>query len=102
VTISLLKLPFMRTFKVLLITAAIVISIGGAFASKKQNGCVYATNYRLAGGSYQEVGVLGVDYFCWDLPGTCTYYKPNAGVEYYLPCRSGVYEAIPHSLKKKK
>lgn len=92
----------MKTFKVFLITAAIVISIGGAFAFRpKQDGCLYVTNYRQVAGGYQQVGVLGVDYICWDYPGTCTYYKPNPGEEIYLPCRPGVYEVIPHGLKKK-
>lgn len=91
----------MRKLKIVLITSAVVISIGGAFATSKQGSCVYATNYHLvSGGGYQPVGVLGVDYFCWNRPGTCTYYKPNPGVETYVPCRSGQYDVIPH-LKSK-
>jgi len=92
----------MRKLKIILITMAIVVSIGGSFASTQQDGCVYSTQYHLVGGSYLNAGEYGYDFYCLDDPAnTCTYYKPNPGVEVYIQCRSGDYQVIPH-LKKSK
>jgi hypothetical protein len=91
----------MRKVKIILITVAVVVSIGGAFAAK-QTGCEYSTQYVQSGSSYVEAGTYGIDFVCLDNPGICTYYKPNPLVEAYYPCRMGTYQSLNHKLKGKK
>jgi hypothetical protein len=84
----------MRKVKLALIAAAVVISIGGAFASKSRCAlCEGYTQFHKVNGGYVEAGEYGYDYGCWQLPGTCTYYKPDPinQPNYYAPCRAGVY-----------
>lgn len=85
----------------MLIAVAVVVSIGGAFASR-QSGCEFSTQYRQSGSSYVEAGVYGFDFVCVSNPGICTYYKPNPLVEVYYPCRMGAYQSLYHNQKSKK
>lgn len=86
----------MRKLKIALISSAILLAIGGAFASRPCQNCVYSDQYYYSGGVYYPAGTYGYDYYCWDLPGTCTYYRPDPfNPNYYVPCRAGEYVYIP-------
>jgi hypothetical protein len=69
---------------------AVIISIGGAFASRLHNlTCAGDRQYYYAGGVYTYAGVLGQNYLC-DLGDiTCTYYTVD-NLHYY-PCVIGVH-----------
>jgi hypothetical protein len=86
----------MRKIKIVLIALAIVLAVGGAFASRPCQSCVYAPQYYYSGGAYLYAGEFAYDYYCFNFGGTCTYYRPYANQpDYYVPCRSGVYTIIP-------
>ena len=89
----------MRRIKLVLIVTAIVISVCTAFATRPP-GCEDYPQYYKSGSAYYPAGDFGYDYICWNLPGICTYYKPNPLIETYYACRLGVFEAIPHVAKK--
>lgn len=79
----------MQKIKWSLMTAAVVLGVGGALATRPLYDCTSETQYYLSGGSYYPAGVLGVDYECAAGEGTCTYTTPN-GVK-FIPCQPGVY-----------
>ena len=87
----------MRKIKIALITTAVIVSIGGAFASRPRlDPCELANQYRLTSTGYKLIiGVYGYNYYCVDDAGVCTYYKPNPSSEIYYPCRWGLYTDIP-------
>jgi hypothetical protein len=81
----------------ILISLAIVMAIGGALATKagsKADYCDYLPQYHKVGSTYVPAGEFGYNYYCWDLGGVCTYYKPNPFVEVYYPCKTGEFETI--------
>lgn len=85
----------MKKVKVILITIAIVSALSIAWATRPCDICEFSQQYYRMGGGYVEAGVYGDNYICWDIAGsTCTYYKPNpvSQPNFYLPCRSGVYQ----------
>ena len=80
----------MKKVKWTLMSLAVIISVGGAFASRLHNQtCSGDTQYYYAGGVYTNAGKLGTNYLCDSGSGTCTYYT-NDGIHYYS-CVSGVY-----------
>ena len=82
----------MKKFKVLLLTATILLAVGGAFASKKDPACAGQPQYYRFGFSYFPAGQYGSDYICLTSLGYCTYYQPNPfDPNYYVPCRYGLY-----------
>ena len=85
----------MNKFKLAFVAIAIAAGVGGAFASKPTALCEGQTQYYY-NGSYLPAGVYGVDYACWDIPGsTCTYYKPDPFNQpnSYAPCRPGSFQS---------
>ncbi|MBO9204687.1 MULTISPECIES: DUF6520 family protein [Niastella] len=91
----------MKKWKLILVSAAVAVGIGGAFASTKQSQmCPYYTQYRIFMGGYVEAGEDGVDYACVGGSGVCTYYRPSLSSP-YLPCRTGAYYPL-NLLNKKK
>jgi hypothetical protein len=90
----------MNKIKLALIATAILVSIGGAFATRPCAQCEFAQQYIPSGSGYVEVGDLGIDYDCEWSAGTCTYYRPNPGQSnFYAPCHVGTYMEI-HSNSK--
>jgi hypothetical protein len=80
----------MKKVKWTLMSLAVLVSVGGAFASRLHNfGCSGDTQYYYAGGGYSLAGVEGSDYVCDAGSGTCTYYTLDK-IHYYS-CQSGVY-----------
>jgi hypothetical protein len=86
----------MRKLKIALIASVTLLAVGGAFATRPCQSCVYSQQYYYAGGVYMPAGVFGYDYYCFNFPGTCTYYQPDPfQPNYYAPCRAGAYTYIP-------
>lgn len=83
----------MKKLKLAFVAIAIAAGVGGAFGSKPAALCEGQIQYWYDG-TYHEAGELGVDYACWTMPGTCTYYKPDPinQPNTYAPCRAGVIQ----------
>jgi hypothetical protein len=79
----------MKKLKWTLSSAAIIISISGAFANRPPFDCLSYTQYYFAGGVYNIAGTEGVNYICVSGSGTCTYYTED-GIDFY-PCQTGSY-----------
>jgi hypothetical protein len=81
----------MKRIKFMIMTLAIALSIGGAFASAPRlpQDCLGATQYYSNGGAYVLAGRMGIDYIC-NTPSSnvCTYYKVGST---YTPCCWGNY-----------
>src|SRR6185437_4167963 len=72
-----------------LLSAAIFLSVSGAFSTRPHYDCSTQTQYYLSGGIYLLAGTEGINYTCVSGSGTCTYYT-NDGIT-FLPCQPGVY-----------
>jgi Family of unknown function (DUF6520) len=82
----------MNKIKFSIMTLAILLSIGGAFATRPHYDCRTATQYYLAGGAYNPAGKYGVNYICQSATAVCTY--TFNGVS-YVPCTNGSMLIIP-------
>lgn len=78
-----------KKFKGPLLSAAIILSVGGAFTTRQHYDCSTQTQYYLSGGTYNLAGTEGVNYVCVSGSGTCTYYT-NDGIT-FQPCQPGIY-----------
>jgi hypothetical protein len=85
----------MRKLKMVLLTAAILIAISGAFATKIKLVCEGYPQYYWSGAGYVSAGTLGVDYDCdQTVPGsTCTYWIPDpiGHPNQYAACQPGTF-----------
>lgn len=79
----------MQKIKWTLMSAAILLGVGGAFTTRPHFDCSAYTQYYYAGGVYSEAGVEGVNYICTSSSHTCTFYTTN-GQNFY-PCQEGSY-----------
>jgi len=80
----------MKKVKWTLMSLAVIISVGGAFANRVHNqSCSTDTQYYYAGGVYSDAGVEGTNYVCDAGSGTCTYYTTDK-IHYYS-CQNGLY-----------
>ena len=79
----------MQKIKWTLMSAAILLGIGGAFATRPHFDCSNMTQYIYTGGGYLPAGTEGVNYVCAAGSGTCTYYTTN-GINFF-PCQAGTY-----------
>jgi hypothetical protein len=79
----------MKKFKWTILSAAILLSVSGAFATRPRFDCSNDTQYYFAGGGYSLAGIEGVNYVCSSGSGTCTYYTTD-GVTFF-PCQAGIY-----------
>jgi hypothetical protein len=64
----------MKKIKWAILTFAILLSIGSAFATRPHN---FGTLYYWDGSGYMPVGQLGVTYVCTSSTSTCTYTYSN-------------------------
>jgi len=80
----------MKKIKLSIMTLAIALSIGGAFATSPRvtQDCQGATQYHYNGTGYVLAGRIGIDYLCATSPNVCTYYKVGST---YVPCMNGIY-----------
>ena len=87
----------MNKIKLAIMTAAIFLSIGGAFVTRANTDCTLNQQYFLNGSNYVATGIFGHDYYCGDSPGTCTYVLSGGS---YVQCRMGAYIAATLVEKK--
>lgn len=80
----------MKKFQVLLFSAVITAGIGSAFAATRNTSCEYYPQYYYENGNYYYAGRFGYEFLCWDIGGTCTYYRPSMFGPYY-PCKTGLF-----------
>jgi hypothetical protein len=87
----------MKKLKIALVCLAIALALGTAYANRPCDACMYSQQYIYTMGAYVDAGEFGYDYYCFNQPGVCTYYRPNPIFQpnYYAPCRSGNYAIIP-------
>ena len=81
----------MKRIKFMIMTLAIALSIGGAFATstRQSQDCQGATQYYFNGSGYVLAGKIGVNYICaTPSSNVCTYYKVGTT---YTPCMWGTY-----------
>jgi hypothetical protein len=84
----------MKKIKVAMISMAIILAVGGAFATRPKLDCTdFQQYYRFGLNTYLEAGQFGDDYICLTSVGVCTYYKPfpDSHPNFYAPCRNGIY-----------
>jgi len=84
----------MKKLKMALVTAAVVLAVSGAFATKPKVLCEGQTQYYFNGTNYLAAGQFGLDYDCDNLSSsTCTYYRPDpvGHPNTYVACRVGVF-----------
>jgi hypothetical protein len=81
----------MKKIKATIMTLAILLSIGGAYATRPHYDCTFSTQYRLSGSGYVPAGQFGVDFACLDSPYTCSYTLVNGQ---YVQCRIGTWTPI--------
>jgi Family of unknown function (DUF6520) len=79
----------MKKLKWTLMSAAVVLGIGGALATRPHYDCSNDVQYIIVGGVPRMAGTEGVDYTCTEGNGTCTYYTPDQ-INYY-ECQVGTY-----------
>jgi hypothetical protein len=86
----------MKKIKIVMVSMAIVIGVGGAFANRINTDCTSHPQFYRDGMYYVEAGDYGVDYTCAGTIGVCTYYRPNpvTNPNYYLPCRNGFFTPL--------
>lgn len=79
----------MKKIKWTFMSLAILIAVGGAFATRPHWDCSQMTQYHLVGGTYVQAGVEGIDYICATGSEACTYYTSD-GIHYFQ-CQVGSY-----------
>jgi len=85
----------MNKIKWTFMTLAILLSIGGAFATRPRCDCFQSPQYYFNGASYNLAGQLGVQYNCWvPSANTCTYTTTD-GI-HFIACQNGNYQAVPN------
>jgi len=86
----------MNKIKLAFIAIAILTAVGGAFATRPCVQCEINQQYYWNGQAYIQTGIDGINYYCYDTGGVCTYYRPNPGQpNYYAPCVTGAYTPLP-------
>jgi hypothetical protein len=87
----------MNKIKCLIMTLAILLSIGGAFATRPHFDCRTDVQYYFNGAGYNPAGKLGVNYNCQSSPNICTY--TFNGVS-YIACQNGNWIQVPGVTEK--
>ena len=82
----------MKKIKWTIMTIAICLSLGGAFATAPQHDCRTDTQYYWTGSGYFPAGTFGATYICDSSPNICTYTTDGFGN--YTGCRQGEYRII--------
>lgn len=85
----------MKKMKVTIMTLAILLSIGGAFATRLSDPPCYGTiQYHKVGNSYNQCGTIGVNFDCVQSADVCTYWL-NPSTNQYEACHQGTWAFIP-------
>jgi hypothetical protein len=83
----------MKKVKLAFIAMAILLSIGGAFATRSHVDCRFSPQYYWTSGGYVPAGQAGVNYLCESGGGSCTFIQ--VGSNWQL-CQTGTFVQIPH------
>jgi hypothetical protein len=79
----------MRKIKTVLMSVAVLITVGAALASNSKAPCSSLPQYWKYGNNYYPAGIENFDYVCeFDHFGTCTYYY-DSSTNTYKPCKWG-------------
>lgn len=79
----------MKKVKLIFVATAILLSVGGAFATRAHMDCRFAQQYIQVGSGYEPVGTEGINYTCEYQPAsTCTWVQVGSN---YQACQTGVY-----------
>jgi hypothetical protein len=80
----------MKKFRVVVMTIAIVVSVGAAFANT-QNPCIFYEQFYKQGDTYPPVpGNYGYHYICVSMGSVCAYWQQDImKPDYFVPCRTG-------------
>lgn len=89
----------MKKIKLIIMTLAVLISIGGAFATRPHYDCTFSTQYYWNGSAYLQAGVFGVNFICQESANSCSYVLVN-GV--YTQCRVGTFASANAGIQIKK
>lgn len=89
----------MKKIKLIIMTLAILLSIGGAFATRPHYDCTFSTQYFWNGSGYSPAGTFGISFICMAGVNSCTYVLVNGG---YTQCRVGTYTAASNGVQIKK
>ena len=81
----------MKKIKWTIMTIAICLSLGGAFATAPQTDCRTLQAYYATGGTYMPAGTFGVSFLCDGGSDVCTY--TFDGINYW-PCRQGEFRFV--------
>jgi hypothetical protein len=79
----------MKKVKFVLIALAIVLSIGGAFATRPALDCRFYPQFYWTSGGFVPAGQEGVDYICAQAGGVCSWVQSGNG---FVACQTGVME----------
>lgn len=82
----------MKKVKFMFIALAILLSIGGAFATRPSLDCRFSPQFYKVGSSYSPAGQEGVNYICNQGPGICTFVQVGSN---YAACQTGIFVQIP-------
>ncbi|HEX9510730.1 MAG TPA: DUF6520 family protein [Puia sp.] len=81
----------MKKIKLIIMTLAILLSIGGAFATRPHYDCTFSTQYYWTGSGYMPAGQFGVNFACLQSANSCSYVLVSGQ---YVQCRVGTYTPI--------
>ena len=86
----------MRKIRILLMSLAVIAAVSTALAGKPDPFCDDYPQYYVTAYGYAPAGDFGINYFCWDGAGVCTYYRPDPfnHPNTYLPCKPGQFQLI--------
>lgn len=94
----------MKKLKWTILTLAILLSVGGAFASRSRS---FGTLYYWTGTTYMPAGIAGINYVCETSEAVCTYtysngvYTPYNTASTYVPIGVTTPTAKPAPEKEK-
>lgn len=78
----------MKKVKFFLIATAILVSVGGAFATRAHMDCRYNPQFYWNGEAFIPAGTEGVNFACEGGAGTCTYIQVGNN---WQACQTGFF-----------
>jgi hypothetical protein len=81
----------MKKIKWAIMAVAILVSIGGAFATNHRLDCSFSQQYYFNGVSYIPTGHISMDYVCLNSQNVCTYVFTGGQ---FVACQIGQYTAL--------
>ena len=89
----------MKKIKLIIMTLAILSSIGGAFATRPHYDCTFSTQYFWTGSAYAPAGTFGINFICQTGANSCSYVLVGGQ---YVQCRVGTYTSASNGVQIKK